>query len=452
MTPKSPPRLLAAAALAASLLLPQGKAAAHEVPADVTVQMYVIPAGRELQIFVRIPLEAVRDVDWPLQGPGYLDLARARPFLRDAVQLWVADYLAFYEDGRPLPAETLQAARLALPGDRSFLSPTAVRAHLAGPGLPDGTLIPPGQALLDALLTVPVSDPGARFSVEPRLAHLGVRTLSVIHFHPVDGAERVFQYRGNPGRIQLDPSWWQAAASFVREGFLHILGGIDHLLFLLCLIIPFRRVRPLVPVVTAFTVAHSLTLGAAALGLTPQALWFPPLVETLIALSILYMALENMVGARLHRRWSVAFAFGLVHGFGFSFLLTESLQFAGRHLVTSLLAFNVGVELGQLLVLAVAVPALNLLFRRVRTRVGTLLISALVAHTAWHWMTDRGSTLLAYPIRLPALDGTFFAALLPWAALGALALAAAWGLAEGFRRLGGAFSPTPPEATGRVGP
>ena len=86
----------------------------------------------------------------------------------------------------------------------------------------------------------------------------------------------------------------------------------------------------------------------------------------------------------------MAFGFGLVHGFGFSFALKQTLQFAGDHLLTSLLSFNIGVELGQLLVLAVMIPALELLFRYVvAERMGTIILSALVAHTAWHWMTER---------------------------------------------------------------
>src|SRR4029077_3684121 len=106
---------------------------------------------------------------------------------------------------------------------------------------------------------------------------------------------------------------------------------------------------------------------------------------TLIATSIVYMAFENIVGAKLGRRWMVTFGFGLVHGFRFSFLLQQRLLFAGEHLVTSLLAFNVGVELGQLLVLLITIPVLNFLFKRVvEKRVGTILLSALVAHTAWH--------------------------------------------------------------------
>src|SRR5262249_53832911 len=153
------------------------------------------------------------------------------------------------------------------------------------------------------------------------------------------------------------------------SGFWHILDGTDHLLFLACLVIPFRRLRPLVIIVTAFTVGHSISLIASAFGFVPDALWFPPLVETLIAVTIIYMGLENVVHAAtgnvgdVGRRWIIAFAFGIVHGFGFSFALSESLQFAGDHLLTALFGFNLGVEIGQLAVLAVLIPALGVLFR-----------------------------------------------------------------------------------------
>ena len=161
--------------------------------------------------------------------------------------------------------------------------------------------------------------------------------------------------------------------------------------------------RTLIAVVTSFTVAHSVTLFASAYDMAPGGLWFPPLVETLIATSIVYMALENIVGANVTRRWIITFAFGLVHGFGFSFALRDSLQFAGSHLLTSLLSFNVGVELGQLAVLAVIVPVLNATFRYVvAERMVTITLFAIVAHTAWHWMTERGAQLLQFPF--PEVD------------------------------------------------
>ncbi|MBI4472427.1 MAG: HupE/UreJ family protein, partial [Acidobacteria bacterium] len=126
-----------------------------------------------------------------------------------------------------------------------------------------------------------------------------------------------------------------------------------------------------------------------------------------------YMALENIVGSNVGRRWIITFAFGLVHGFGFSFALRETLQFAGSHLVTSLLAFNVGVELGQLLVLVVTIPLLEVLFRKVvAERLGTIIVSAFIAHTGWHWMIERFETLRQFSF--PELNAASLAAAMRW--------------------------------------
>ena len=184
-------------------------------------------------------------------------------------------------------------------------------------------------------------------------------------------------------------------------------------MFLLCLVIPFRRFRPLLLIVTSFTVAHSTTLIASAFDLAPDALWFPPLVEMLIAMSIVYMALENIVGTKIERRWMITFGFGLIHGFGFSFALQQTLQFAGSHLLTSLLSFNVGVELGQILVLMVVIPALGLLFRYgVAERIGIIILSVFVAHTGWHWMVERWGVLSQYP--MPELNASLLASAMRW--------------------------------------
>ena len=111
----------------------------------------------------------------------------------------------------------------------------------------------------------------------------------------------------------------------------------------------------------------------------------------------------------------IAFGFGLVHGFGFSFALRETLQFAGSHLLTSLLSFNIGVELGQLLVLLILIPVLELLFRFVvAERMGTIILSAFVVHTGWHWMLDRGDKLLQYRFQWPEFNATFVVSLLHW--------------------------------------
>ena len=424
-----------AAAMTLVVVLPS-EPAAHEIPARVAILAFVKPEGERLRLVVRVPLEAMRDVVFPLRGPGYLEIDKVQPLLGDAARTWIADYIELYEEGTRVVDPRIVATRISLPSDRSFATFDSAMAHVTGPPLPAATDIPWNQAMLDVLLEYPIRSPDARFSLRPALAHLGVRTTTVLRFIPTDGAERAYQYSGDPGLVRLDPRWHQAALQFVKLGFLHILDGIDHLLFVLCLVIPIRRFRSLVAVVTAFTVAHSITLAAAVVGLAPSALWFPPLIEMLIALSIVYMAFENIVGARLERRWMLAFAFGLVHGFGFSFVLSESLQFAGSHLATSLFAFNIGVELGQLFVLALAVPLLALLYRRVVSpRMGTILLSALVAHTAWHWMLDRGSALREYHFQPPALDVSFAIAAMRWAMLALIIVGVAWGLSWVMGRL-----------------
>jgi hypothetical protein len=380
---------------------------AHDIPVSVLVQAFVRPQGDHLRLLVRVPLASMRDVQLPLRGDGLLDLGHADRALEDAATLWLARDIAVYEEDTAVGPPRVTAVRVSLPSDRSFVTYDTALAHIIGPPLPAETALYPGQALLDVLLEYPIRSDRSRFSVHTGLARLGVHVVTVLRYQPPAGAERAFELAGDAGLVRLDPRWHQAAWRFVQLGFRHILDGTDHLLFLLCLVIPFRRFRALVAIVTAFTVAHSITLLASAFDMAPDALWFPPLVETLIAASILYMALENIVGSiSVQRRWMLAFAFGLVHGFGFSFALRETLQFAGSHLLTSLLSFNVGVELGQLLVLAILVPALQLLFRfAVPERVGAIVLSALVAHTAWHWMAERWERLRQFDLPSITVNG-----------------------------------------------
>lgn len=399
--------------LAAFVLFPY-LVVAHNIPNDVTVQAFFKPEGQHLRLLVRVPLKAMRDVEFPQRGPGYLDLGRVDSILPDAVALWITGAVDVFEDHTLLPKPAVLASRVSLLSDPSFATYDAALAHVLGPRLTNDTNVVWDQVLLDTVLDYPIRSDRARFSIHSELARLGVRTVTVLRFLPPGGAIRAFEFTGDPGVLQLDPRWHQAALRFVKLGFLHILDGTDHLLFLFCLVIPFRRFGALIPIVTAFTVAHSITLIASAYNLAPSALWFPPLIETLIACSIVYMALENIVGgATVHRRWIIAFGFGLVHGFGFSFALKETLQFAGSHLLTLLLGFNIGVELGQLLVLALLVPALEFFFRHmVAERMGTIILSALVAHTGWHWMTDRADQLRQFRFEWPGFHEVLDAATL----------------------------------------
>ena len=395
---------------------------AHDVPNEVIVQAFVKPNGDQLHLVVRLPLILLADIDLPKRGPGYLALRYIAPALQAAV-LTTETNISLYEGARRLDSSG-STSRISLPSSRTFAGYEEATAHIAGPTLAPTTNIFWNQGFFDAHLRYPIESDRSEFTISVGLAPgLGDSLKTTVLFLTPEGTTRPYELVGQTGLVHLDPRWHQAAWAFVRSGFFHILDGIDHLLFLVCLIIPFRRFRSLLLVVTSFTVAHSVTLIASAYGLAPAGAWFPPLVETLIAASIVYMALENIVAANLRRRWLITFVFGLVHGFGFSFALRETLQFAGSHLVVSLLAFNIGVELGQILVLALCVPALGMLFRHVvAEHVGTLILSVLVGHTAWHWMLDRGSALamVEWPSPVAMLPPTLLSGLLLTLLIGGL--------------------------------
>jgi HupE / UreJ protein len=412
-------------------------AAAHDIPNDVTVQLFLKPEGQQLNVLVRTPLQSIRDVVFPQRSNGYLDLDRAALMLPEVATLWISDFLELYEDAASLPRKPrVVAARVSLESDRSFVSYADAIANFRGPALASSIDVAWNQTLLDVWFEYPIREQGSRFSIHSALARLGVRVVTVLRFVTPGGAVRALEFTGDPGLLRLDPSWHQAALRFIQLGFFHILDGTDHLLFLLCLVIPVRSLRALIPVVTSFTAAHSITLIASAYGFAPDVLWFPPLIETLIAISIVYMALENIVGSNaIRRRWMISFGFGLVHGFGFSFALRESLQFAGSHLLASLLSFNIGVELGQLLVLLLLVPVLELIFRYVMAeRVGLIILSALVAHTGWHWMLERADRLGQYRAQWPEWNLATAAAILRVLTVAVFLAGAAWWVASWQKR------------------
>lgn len=410
-----------------------GFISAHDIPNDVTVRVFIKPEGQRLHLLIRVPLGAMRDVEFPTRGAGFLDIARADTSLQNAATLWISDNIEVFEGDAPLRNPELVSAVVSLESDGSFASYEEALAHVTGPRLPNDTDIYWNQALLDVLFEYTIQSDQSDFSFHPRLGSLGLRVTTVLRFLLPGGVIRAFDLHDDPGLVRLDPRWHQAALRFVEAGFWHILKGADHLLFLLCLVIPLRRFGSLIGVVTSFTVAHSITLIGSAYNLGPDALWFPPLVETLIAVSIVYMAIENIVGSNIRRRWIITFGFGLIHGFGFSFALRQTLQFAGAHLLMSLVSFNVGVEIGQLLVLVLVIPVIEALFRFVvAERMGTIILSAVVAHTGWHWMIERGSQLSRFP--WPALTPALLASGMRWLILILIAAGLVWFASEMIRR------------------
>jgi hypothetical protein len=385
---------------------------AHEFTMESLMNGFVKIESREAHLVVRVPLHVLKSAKFPVSGRE-IDLTAADAAIqRTLTQL--GREITIWEADRPLlPSGAV--GRLTLPSDRSFERYTDAVAHVARP-LASGTAIFVDQGYFDAHFSYPISSPDSRFMIQTAVAPEFKSYLKLaIRYLPLGEEGRAMVITSRSGRIALNPAWYQAAAGFVGLGIVHILSGIDHLLFLLCLLIPVRGVGEILRIVTAFTIGHSITLLGSAYDLAPAGEWFPPFVETLIAVSIVYMAIENILGVNLRARWLIAGLFGLVHGFGFSYGLKENLQFAGRHLLVSLFSFNVGIEIGQIFVLVIMLPVLALLLRRVLVgRAGMIILSAIVAHVAWHWMIERGDVL--WRVEWPQLDEAGLTVLARWIA------------------------------------
>jgi hypothetical protein len=203
--------------------------------------------------------------------------------------------------------------------------------------------------------------------------------------------------------LQLQaPSGWETLKQYVIEGVWHIWLGYDHILFLLSLLLPAVLVRlanhweqapslrrsllEVLKVVTAFTLAHSITLSLAVLGVVSLPSRF---VESTIAASVVFAALNNLRGTIERRRWVMAFVFGLVHGFGFASALAD-LGLPKDALALALVGFNVGVELGQMVIVSAFVPVAFWLrgtgfYRRGLLPVGSILIAII----AGYWFAQR---------------------------------------------------------------
>lgn len=404
------------------LLIFSTTVSAHDVPAEMRAHAFAKAEDKRLHVLIRLPLALLLNIDLPKKGPGYIDLAQVDAGILRAVA--AADKeISVYENGTKLSLMKGQG-RISLPSDRSFEDFDSALASLQGPRLPSDVYVFWNQGYFDAQLEYSITSAESSFTLDFNVSPgLGDRLKLDLRYVGPDGVVRAYDLSAGAGAIPLDPHWYQAAWTFTKSGFEHILSGPDHLLFLLCLILPFRRIDwNLAGVITAFTIGHSITLIAAAYEFMPSGAWFPPLVELFIALSIMYMALENLVRPDLNRRWMLSGLFGIAHGFGFSFMLQEQLQYAGSHLLLSLLAFNVGIELGQFLLLLVAIPLLNALYRSRFAADSTItaIFSLLIGHTAWHWMGERFEALQQAEW---ALSGAIVLALL---AGGALVVGSAW--------------------------
>ena len=189
------------------------------------------------------------------------------------------------------------------------------------------------------------------------------------------------------------PSVWATMQRYLVTGIEHIFLGYDHIAFLVAIVLWTRRLMPVIKVVTAFTIAHSITLSLAALQIVVIG---SAIVEPAIAASIIFVAVENFFSRNVDGRWKAAFAFGLVHGFGFAGALQE-MGLPANAVVPALAAFNIGVELGQVAIVSIIVPALILLDRLfaadrtkpVRAAALVYTLSAVITMLGSYWLVTR---------------------------------------------------------------
>ncbi len=291
-----------------------------------------------------------------------------------------------------------------LGSEPDFASLESARGAISAPFDPEAlrdTYV--GDTVVDAQIFYPSPSPVRAYSLSSSLDP-GLdgqeNTANLILDHRAEGTE-VYRVRGLMNEpVSIGAAPLSGFGTFLVEGVRHILEGPDHLLFVICLILGASGLWPLVSRATGFTVGHSITLIAGFWGLVPKAAWFIPLVETGIALSIVYAAVLALRRGQLDKRseWSIVAitsALGLLHGLGFSFMLREILRVDAPNIWESLLAFNLGVEVGQVIVILIGWPALWLLHRASPRawKVSTFALASLCIAVASFWTLERSALL-----------------------------------------------------------
>jgi hypothetical protein len=216
--------------------------------------------------------------------------------------------------------------------------------------------------------------------LQPGHEHLiSVDFDGVLHEGVLDAANPTIVFNGGSS------SYLKTIWSFVKLGVEHIFTGYDHLAFLVGLLIVATSIGSMIKVITSFTIAHSITLALATFDLVSVPV---RLTESLIALSIAYVAMENLLGVQAIARYRITFLFGLIHGFGFSNVLHE-MHLSRSHLALSLFSFNGGVEIGQIAFLLIAFPLISYLARSRWQQQIKPAVSLTIMCLAVYWFVRR---------------------------------------------------------------
>ena len=400
----------AVATCIAAFALPGGTAEAHFL-LNVNIRVFHVVHERDrIRLLVRLPMPyLVADKLGPETAGGvrapapytinrmedrkpvhYLDVERFRAAPEGLARI-LADGIILEVGTEVLRAEIGRIRAWPAREQAPFASLDEAEAALAGPAYPawfEATYV--GDTVVDAELIYVnrrgLADYRLRSTLDPGLPGQD-ETANLIVDHASE-PPLVFRARGLMTQpVEVSHSALGAGWTFVREGVRHILEGPDHVLFVLCLVLGATALAPLVWRVTGFTIGHAITLTLGFFGHVPAGDWFIPLVETGIALSIVYAATVALTGAG-HRTTTVVTALlGLLHGLGFSFVLREILRLEAPNLWQSLLAFNIGIEIGQLLIVVASWSVLYFIAKRFPRRIilvrWTVALPCILVATIW---------------------------------------------------------------------
>jgi hypothetical protein len=374
-----------AALFAAALVVPLR---AHELPYDVVAYVRVDPAA--VHVLVRVPMSLLADARLPTRFGGYIDLPAADAPLA-AVASEIARNLDLMHNGRPLPMPAATLAVTRRP-DAAFDSYDAALARFSAPRLPADTPVDPGIASVDVRLEYPSVPADSRLSIRVNGFRARTRAVRMLVHDVRSNAVRTFVMSGAPRRVDLEPGWQGVAPIFARLGLEQLALSTEHLLFLLCLAIPPRRVRNALLAFGAFAAGHALALLMSSLMPGPPDLSRTLTVHALVAGALIIVALQNITEPRFAWIRVAAVVFGVLDGLSFGFAYREGLPLAGSHTFTSLVSFAVPVLLASLWLLLIAQPVVGLLYRsKLPERWAILCLSAIPIHAGLHGIVQLGA-------------------------------------------------------------
>lgn len=401
-----------------------GKACAHFSSTNNARIFQVEHLADGLRIYLRVPLPyLVADRVGPIGISGLPEPAPYTVARKEGGALrFYVDLDRFRIDANGLGSFAEEGLLLTVEGDRLRGAVENVRLHLINKEPPfsnleearasvsssvlpaAGTEIYAGDAVVDVVVSYQSTGPVYRYAIggalNPGLPDQN-DTDNLILDHGPDGTVAFRQLGILDEPVVISRSVLAAYLTFIKQGVRHILEGLDHVLFVLCLALGSSRFPSLLWRTTGFTIGHSVTLALGFFGYLPSGVWFIPAVETGIALSIIYAAIIAIVPRFNGRRseavvFAVTTAIGLLHGLGFSFVLSEILHADSPEIWQSLAAFNVGIEVGQMAIILTVWPVF-LLIRHRNTKawqVWRLGVATGCAAVAVFWTGERALSLI----------------------------------------------------------